>query len=61
MTMVDPGNQTVAILGYGTAGVNAAIALRRAGFDGVIRVFSDTDILPYSPILTSYLAGLMLL
>ena len=57
MTMVDPGNQTVAILGYGTAGVNAAIALRRAGFDGVIRVFSDTDILPYSPILTSYYAG----
>ena len=46
MTMVDPGNQTVAILGYGTAGVNAAIALRGAGFDGVIRVFSDTDILP---------------
>ena len=50
-------NQTVAILGFGTAGVNAAIALRNAGFDGVIRVFSDGGGLPYSPILTSYYAG----
>lgn len=49
--------KTVAIIGYGTAGVNAAIALRTAGYDGVIRVFSDTGILPYSPILTSYYAG----
>lgn len=54
----DESTQTVvAILGYGTAGVNAAIALRRAGYNGVIRVFSDTDTLPYSPILTSYYAG----
>ncbi len=50
-------NQVVAIIGYGTAGVNAAIALRTAGYGGVIRVFSDTGILPYSPILTSYYAG----
>ena len=50
-------NQAVAIIGYGTAGVNAAIALRLAGYDGAIRVFSDTGILPYSPILTSYYAG----
>ncbi|MBO4352230.1 MAG: FAD-dependent oxidoreductase, partial [Eggerthellaceae bacterium] len=48
---------TVAIIGYGTAGVNAAIALRTSGYDGPIRVFSDTGILPYSPILTSYYAG----
>ncbi len=47
----------VAIIGYGTAGVNAAIALRRFGYAGVIRVFSDTNTLPYSPILTSYYAG----
>ena len=47
----------VAIIGYGTAGVNAAIALRTSGYAGVIRVFSDIDTLPYSPILTSYYAG----
>ena len=48
---------TVAIIGYGTAGVNAAIGLRNAGYDGEVRVFSDIDTLPYSPILTSYFAG----
>ena len=47
----------VAIIGYGTAGVNAIIGLRNAGYDGQICVFSDTDTLPYSPILTSYYAG----
>lgn len=50
-------DQVVAIIGWGTAGVNAAIALRAAGFAGTIRAFSDTDIPPYSPILTSYYAG----
>ena len=53
----NPTEQVVAIIGYGTAGVNAAIGLRRAGFDGVVRVFSDADTLPYSPILTSYYAS----
>jgi len=47
----------VAIIGYGTAGVNALIGLRNAGYDGAVQVFSDTGILPYSPILTSYYAG----
>lgn len=47
----------VVIIGYGTAGVNAAIALRTAGYEGVIRAFSDTALPPYSPILTSYYAG----
>ena len=47
----------VAIIGFGTAGMNAAIALRNAGYAGCVRVFSDTGILPYSPILTSYYAG----
>ncbi|HAM15909.1 MAG TPA: hypothetical protein DCP91_08645 [Eggerthellaceae bacterium] len=47
----------VAIIGYGTAGVNALIALRMAGYEGPVHVFSDTGILPYSPILTSYYAG----
>ncbi len=50
-------NQVVAIIGWGTAGVNAAIALRAAGFAGTIHAFSDTGIPPYSPILTSYYAG----
>ncbi|MBE6463872.1 MAG: FAD-dependent oxidoreductase [Eggerthellaceae bacterium] len=48
---------TVAIIGYGTAGVNALIALRTHGYEGRVIVFSDTDTLPYSPILTSYYAG----
>ncbi|MEE0845959.1 MAG: FAD-dependent oxidoreductase [Eggerthellaceae bacterium] len=48
---------TVAIIGWGTAGVNAAIALRGAGYAGCIKAFSDTGILPYSPILTSYYVG----
>ena len=51
------GGQVVAIIGYGTAGVNAAMALRSSGYEGTIRVFSDTDMPPYSPILTSYYAG----
>lgn len=53
----DATGQVVAIIGWGTAGVNAAIALRAAGYTGAIRAFSDTDIPPYSPILTSYYAG----
>lgn len=47
----------VAIIGYGTGGVNAIIGLRNAGYEGRILVFSDTNIPPYSPILTSYYAG----
>lgn len=48
---------SVAILGFGVAGLNAALALRTAGYDGEIRVFSDAEDAPYSPILTSYYAG----
>lgn len=47
----------VAIIGFGAAGVNAAIALRQAGYEGAVEVFSELDTLPYSPILTSYYAG----
>ncbi|MDO4503493.1 MAG: FAD/NAD(P)-binding oxidoreductase, partial [Coriobacteriia bacterium] len=47
----------VAIIGYGTAGVNALIGLRNAGYDGPVQVFSNTGIAPYSPILTSYYVG----
>lgn len=48
---------TVAIIGFGTAGVNAAIALRNAGYLGRIQAFSDVGERPYSPILTSYYAA----
>ena len=47
----------VAIIGFGTGGMNAAIGLRTAGYEGPIQVFSDGGALPYSPILTSYYAG----
>lgn len=50
----------VAIIGFGCAGFNAAVALRRHGYDGIIQVFSNIDTLPYSPILTSYYAGGMI-
>lgn len=51
-------NKTVAIIGYGTAAVNAIIALRTSGFRGRIQVFSNTETLPYSPMMTSaYAAG----
>ncbi len=49
--------QVVAIIGYGVAAVNVAISLRESRYKGAIRVFSDTEILPYSPILTSYYVG----
>lgn len=47
----------VAVVGYGTAGVNAVIAMRNAGYEGAIDVFTDSEIQPYSPILTSYYVG----
>jgi NAD(P)H-nitrite reductase large subunit len=50
-------NQSVAIIGFGTAGFNAAAALRTHGYKGDITIFSNTTTLPYSPILTSYYAG----
>ena len=51
-------DKTVAIIGYGTAAVNAIIALRTSGFQGKIQVYSDTETLPYSPMMTSaYAAG----
>lgn len=47
----------VAVIGYGTAGVNALIGLRNGGYSGPVDVFSNISSLPYSPILTSYYAG----
>lgn len=57
MSEFSAGEFPVAVIGFGTAGVNAVIGLRNAGYEGGIRVFSNTDTLPYSPILTSYYAG----
>ena len=42
--------QTVAIIGYGTAGVNAAIALRSAGYTGAIEAFTASEEPPISPV-----------
>ena len=47
----------VVIIGYGTAAVNAITALREDGYDGRIVVLTDTADQPYSPVLTSYVAG----
>ena len=56
-SMASKREPVVAIIGYGTGGVNAAIALRTSGYQGTITVFSNMDTLPYSPILTSYYAS----
>lgn len=50
-------SKTIALVGLGTASLSAATALRSCGFDGRIVAFSDTDLPPYSPVLTSYYAG----
>lgn len=55
--MTEKLEPAVVVIGYGTAGVNAIIGLRTAGYEGPVHVFSNTDIRPYSPILTSYYAG----
>lgn len=56
-THISSTDPLVAIIGYGTAAVNALIALRSAGYEGRICVFSNTNTLPYSPILTADYAG----
>lgn len=56
-SMTNSNAAPVAIIGFGVAGFNAAVALRRAGYQGQIDIFSNLDTLPYSPILTSYYAG----
>lgn len=44
----------VAIIGFGGAGYNAAREVRRRDPEAVIDVYSDTDIGPYNPMLTTY-------
>ncbi|MGN0038825.1 MAG: FAD-dependent oxidoreductase [Coriobacteriales bacterium] len=49
--------KTALLLGFGTAALNAAVALRAEGFDVRIAVVSNTSGAPYSPVLSSYCAG----
>lgn len=45
------------IIGYGTAAVNAVVALRQNGYEGPIDIFSSHDLPPTSPVVVSYYAG----
>ena len=44
----------IAIIGFGGAGYNAAREVRRRDAEAEIHVYSDTDIGPYNPMLTTY-------
>ena len=44
----------IAIIGFGAAGYNAAKELRAKDAEAVIEVYSDTDLAPYNPMLTTY-------
>ena len=44
----------LAIVGFGGAGYNAAKAARRVSPDAEIDVYTDTDVGPYNPMLTTY-------
>lgn len=44
----------IAIIGFGGAGCNAAREVRRRDKTAQIHVYSDTDIGPYNPMLTTY-------
>lgn len=43
-----------AIVGFGCAGYHALTAIREAGCDAQIDIYSDTDLPPYNPMLTTY-------
>lgn len=45
------------ILGNGCAGAECAIALRKNGYGGVIRMFADNSLPPANPMLTTYYAS----
>ena len=44
----------IAIIGFGGAGYNAAKEVRRQDAEAEIHVYTDTDIGPYNPMLTTY-------
>lgn len=46
-----------AIIGFGCAGYHALAAIREEGCDAEIDVYSDTDMPPYNPMLTTYYAA----
>ena len=43
-----------AIIGFGCAGYHALRAIREAGCDAIVDVYSDTNMPPYNPMLTTY-------
>lgn len=49
--------EKIAILGFGCAGYHCAKTLREEGFQGALHVYSDTDLPPYNPMLTTYYTG----
>lgn len=49
--------EKIAILGFGCAGYHCAKTLREEGFQGDLHVYSDTDLPPYNPMLTTYYTG----
>lgn len=52
-------NETVVIIGGGQAGAQAAISLRKEGFNGAITLVCEEPVLPYQrpPLSKTYLAG----
>lgn len=48
---------SVVILGFGAAAVNALFSLRESGYAGAVTVVNNTSGAPYSPVLTSYYAA----
>ena len=44
----------IAIVGFGGAGYNAARSARKYDPDAVIDVYTDIDVGPYNPMLTTY-------
>ena len=43
-----------AIIGFGCAGYHGLAAIREAGCDAAIDIYSDTALPPYNPMLTTY-------
>ena len=46
-----------AIIGFGCAGYQALAAIRQAGCDAQVDVYTETDLPPYNPMLTTYYVG----
>lgn len=46
-----------AIIGFGCAGYQALAAIRQAGCDAQVDVYTETELPPYNPMLTTYYVG----